>query len=399
MLKNSCIHSFSLLCFLLRIVWFPMLSHAENTHTVPSDKGEPPPGPLPVIVVPGDARLQYEGRFETCGPNEVRCAWSASAATIRFHGTAVNADLNLGNNNRFEVVVDGNPVKVLMVADAPGRHLYSLASNLANADHLVTLFKCTQGYSATVSFFGFQLNQGAVVLPVPVVDRRIEVIGDSISAGVGNEAANEKEAYSPNNENAYWSYGAVAARELGAEFSCFALGGKCLWPDNTIPAVYDRILPLDPKSPLWNFEGWKPNAVLINLGTNDFNKGTPEEEGWVKAYHDFIGRIRKNYPGAMIYLALGPILNDFYPANSQRLTTCRKYIQRVIKECNAGGDTRVRFLEFQTQDQSLGLGAGWHPSLKRHQAMAKQFIAALRNDLGWEPVSTTIPAATPTPVL
>ncbi|XHR28112.1 MAG: SGNH/GDSL hydrolase family protein [Chthoniobacteraceae bacterium] len=371
---------------------FPVTSRGEAIPAVPVDQGAEIPAALPVVVAPSEVKLRYEGRFNTAKPDAVVCAWSASAITIRFHGTAINADMDLVTNNRFEVVVDGVPQKVLAWAETPGRRLYRLASELPDADHTVTIFKCTQGYSPTVSFFGFQLNPGAAVLNVPAANGRIEVIGDSISTGVGNEAANEKEPYSANNENAFWSYGAITARAFGAEYACYALGGKCLWPDNTISSLYDRTIPLAPASPTWNFEKWKPQVVLINLGTNDFNKGIPEEEGWVKAYHDFVDRVRKNYPEALIYLALGPILNDEYPAGANRLSICRKYIQRVKNECNAGGDPQVRFLEFYTQDRSLGLGAGWHPSVKRHQYMAKQFSAAIEKDLGW---TQAVPSAVP----
>jgi len=365
---------------------------AENIPSVPNDNGATSPSALPVAVEPGDANVRYAGRFDMSAPGAARCSWSASSIAIRFHGTAINAELDLGEN-RFEVVVDGVPVKVL-TADEKGRHLYSLASGLPDSDHTALLFRCTQAYSGPVSFYGFQLNPGATVLPPTPTERRIEVIGDSISTGVGNEAANEKEPYSPKTDNAYWAYGAVAARAFGAEYTCFALGGKCLWPDNTLPSVYDRVFPLDPKSPLWDFAGPKPEVVLINLHTNDFNKGVTDHEGWVKAYHDFVDHIRKNYPDATIYLAVGPMVSDFYPAGAQRLTTARNDIQRVVKECNDGGDAKVHLIEFATQDDSLGLGAGWHPSLKRHQAMAKQFVSAIQQDLGWTPAA---PAPSPTP--
>ena len=50
----------------------------------------------------------------------------------------------------------------------------------------------------------------------------MEVIGDSISCGYGNEAANEHEHFSPTTENAYFSYGAIAARAFNADYTCIA---------------------------------------------------------------------------------------------------------------------------------------------------------------------------------
>ena len=150
--------------------------------------------------------------------------------------------------------------------------------------------------------------------------------------------------------------------------------------------IYDLILPRQPDS-VWKFDAPAPEVVLINLCTNDFGKTNPEEEGWTKAYHDFIGQLRKNYPEATIYLAIGSMMSD-WPAERHPLTTARGYIQRVVKECNSAGDSKVHFLEFATQDRVLnGLGADWHPSIKTDQIMAGTFIAAVRKDLGWTPAS------------
>jgi lysophospholipase L1-like esterase len=237
----------------------------------------------------------------------------------------------------------------------------------------------------TSKFLGFQLNQGAGLLPASAAERHLEVIGDSITAGYGNEGASNKEHFSPGTENAYWTYGAVTARAFGADYVCIAWSGRCLWPYNTIPSIYDRTLPLEADS-TWNFTGPKPQVVLIDLGSNDFAHGAPEEEGWVKAYHEFIAHIRTNYPDTVVYLAIGPMVSDSWPA-PKTLTTVRGYIQRVIQESNASGDAKIHYLEFAPQDGSTGYGADWHPSLKTHQRMAQTFIEAIQKDLGWQPVA------------
>jgi len=192
------------------------------------------------------------------------------------------------------------------------------------------------------------------------------------------------ESFSPATENAYLSYGAVAARAFNANYTCIAWSGKKLWPDNTIVELYDRILPTQPE-PVWKFDALKPQAVLINLCTNDFGRGDPEQEGWVKAYHAFINQVRKNYPDATIYLALGSMMNDWSPERHP-LSDARGYIQRVVKECNLSGDAKIHFLEFAPQKLSDGIGANFHPSAKTDQIMADKLINTLQKDLGWVPV-------------
>ena len=374
---------------------FLLFSHPgraeEARGALPSDDGSTTISPLPVQVAPDHKCLGYSGRFETKGAEAAICSWPASAATLRFRGTAVAANLGVGGN-RVEVVLDGKPLKILTGnpaesgAPAPAPRLYSLAAGLPDGEHVVTLLKCTEPNCGNVQICGFQLADGGTVLPAVVPKRKIEVIGDSISAGYGNEAASQREHFSPATENAYWTYGAMAARAAGADYTCLAWSGRKLWPTFTLPEIYGRTLPRDASS-VWSGDTLKPDVILINLCTNDFNsKVAPEEEPWVKAYHEFIARLRKDAPDATIYCAIGPMLTDSYPAGANAATNARRCIQRVVKESNDHGDAKVHFLEFATQDPAVdGVGADWHPNVKTQQKMADKFLAALKQDLGWEP--------------
>lgn len=349
------------------------------------------PTSLPVQVPPDHSGLSYSGRFDKKNPGAAVCAWPASAVTLRFRGTAANANLGVGGN-RVQVIVDGKPVKVLTgdpkeaAGAAPTPRLYSLATGLPDGEHVVTLLKCTEASCGNVQFTGFQLSEGATVLPTVAPTRKIEVIGDSISAGYGNEAASQGEHFSAATQNAYWTYGAIAARAAGADYTCLAWSGRKLWPTFTLPSIYDLTLPRDPAS-AWGGDTKKPDVILVNLCTNDFNsKEAFDLEGWVGAYHEFIARLRKDAPDATIYCAIGPMLTDSYPAGAQAATKARQCIQRVVKESNDRGEAKVHFLEFATQNPFVdGVGADWHPNIGTHQKMADKFLAALKQDLGWEP--------------
>jgi hypothetical protein len=64
------------------------------------------------------------------------------------------------------------------------------ASNLPNTEHTLTLVKRTEASIGSCQFLGFEL--GGELLPAPARPaRRIEVIGDSICCGTGDEAVNE----------------------------------------------------------------------------------------------------------------------------------------------------------------------------------------------------------------
>jgi len=346
--------------------------------------------PLPVAIPADHAAVRYSGRFEKKEDAAMVCAWPASAVTLRFQGTGAVASLGIGGN-RVLVVVDGKPVKVLtgnaqeIGKVVPTVKLYSLAEGLPAGEHTITLVKITEANLGNVAFSGFQLPDGAAAKESPAPERKIQVIGDSISAGYGNEAASQKDHFSAETENAYFTYGAMAARDFGADYTCQAWSGRTMWPKFTLPEVYGRTLPRDAAS-VWAGDTKKPDVILVNLCTNDFSKGAPEEEGWVAAYHAFLAQLRKEAPDATIYCAHGPMISDSYPAGGQAATKSRLYIQRIVKECNDAGDAKVHYLEFPTQNIAAdGVGADYHPNLVTHRKMADKFAAAIKQDLGWEP--------------
>ena len=339
--------------------------------------------PLPVAVAPSDPRLRYEGRFDTTDAAGPRCAWSASAVALRFQGAALNVRLADGDSDRYQVIVDGQPAAVL--APRNGTHLYRVFQAARSGTHTVALVKRTEAFFGTTQFLGFQFSQGGKLLPLPPRPaHRIEVIGDSISCGYGNEAKDQNEHFSALTENAALSYGAVAARALGAEYVCVAWSGRLMWPKNTMPEIYDRTLPLDPGS-RWDFSRWVPQAVVINLSTNDFAGGTPDREGWTAGYEAFLAHVRTLYPKALIYCATSPMLWG------KPIAIAKDYLTQIVQDENAAGDKNVRLLVFATQDGGKnGFGADWHPSLKTDALMGEAMAAALGGDLGWKPMTKAL---------
>jgi hypothetical protein len=152
-----------------------------------------------------------------------------------------------------------------------------------------------------------------------------------------------------------------------------------MWPDNTIPAIYDLVLPTQP-TPTFNFKQPAPQAVVINLATNDFGPGNPDETNWTGAYEAFIKRVWAHYPKAIVYCATGSMMSDGFPPDRKALSTLVGYLQRMIARMD---DKRLRLIQFDPQKMEDGLGSDWHPSVKTDGIMAAKLVAALKHDLGW----------------
>lgn len=335
---------------------------------------------LPQKVAAGDANVQYIGRWDTRDAGGPRCSWPGSSVILRFDGTALNALIDFHGQDRFQVIVDGETKSV--IKPEKGQTLYRVVEGLKSGEHTVELVKRTEVFVGTPQIKGFELD-GKILPPPARASRRIEIVGDSISCGYGNEDTDANKHFSNDTENNYMTYGAIAARAVKAEYVCVAWSGRKMWPDNTTPELYDRSLGNDGTGK-WDFSTWIADAVIINLATNDFGKGNPDEKGWTDAYKAFIARVRKVYPNAQVYCAAGTMMSDGYPPKQNARTTLLGYLNKIVSDVNQAGDKKVSVLDFGVQDIGKdGIGGDWHPSIKTHQKMAAKLEAALKKDLGW----------------
>lgn len=327
------------------------------------------------------------GRFERTeeGP---WFAWSGSSATVRFRGSGLSVELLDSGPNRYCTLVDGQLAREVVVT-GPGRHLRQLARDLPEGEHVVTFYRLTEPMVGETQLLGFHLPAGGMLLPPPAPrGRRIEIIGDSISAGYGNEAAEGNAPWSPETENHYLTYGALAARELDADLVTIAWSGKGVstnrgTPDPVLmPELWRYSVPQRPGS-LWTFDAPPPHVVLVALGDNDFAEGVQDTSGFAGAYARFVDDVRSTYSEALILCCHGPLLSDDWPPGSRALTTVRESLEQVVRRRQAQGDTRVEVLAHAPVSEEEGYGADWHPSLATHRRMASTLVERLRARLGW----------------
>lgn len=326
----------------------------------------------------GEAALQFVGRIDRRDAAGPRFAWSGTGVVARFSGSDASVSLNGGGAVEFTLLIDG-VLQPKVVTNATTQ-TYALASGLAPGEHVLELYRRSEASVGVSQLLSFDLGAGGQLLPPPPVTRRIELIGDSISAGYGNEGTTtDCGPFSPAFENHYLTYGAITARALGAELSTVAWSGKGVVYNydtdrvNPMPLLYDRVLPNDPAS-VWDFSV-APDAVVINLGTNDYSTADdPPQDVFVPAYVALLERVRQGYPDAFILTTVGNLLFG------QDIPDARAAIAAAVAEFQARGNDRVAVWEMNVANTAPG--CDYHPSLATHQAMADALTAQLRSVLG-----------------
>ena len=342
------------------------------------------PEALPVQVPAADANIRYIGRWDTAAQAGPTAAWTASEVLAKVQATAINAKLS--GSGYYQVVIDGEPTSV--IGFKKGEELYSVATGLDDKPHTVEIFRRNEGAGGSFTFKGLELSQGGKMLPPPPAsDKRILVIGDSISCGYGNESKGGNPA---DKQNGYLTYGPIAARNFASEVQVVAWSGRKLWPSNTMVDLYDSTYPGCKTK--YDLTKWVPGVVVIDLGTNDFGHDktkVPDEKGWTDAAKAFIKTIRTTAPDAHIFLATGPMwIGNQDPWN--------KYVKSVVKDLNDAGDAKVHYLPFAIQDTKKdGMGGDWHPNVITHTKMGAKLTAAIEKDAGWKVVAGAASDAKP----
>jgi lysophospholipase L1-like esterase len=336
----------------------------------------------------GSAAVQLMGRFDHDDSTPALFGWVGSALTLRFTGTGATIQLS-GTDDRYAVLIDGVLASSLLKVTSKGT--FEVAKGLAAGTHDVVIWRRTESTWWSSSYLGVEITGGQLLPPPARPDRRIEIYGDSITAGYGLDGKGPNCTVSQDNSNHYLTYGAVTARALSAELHTVAWSGIGMYRNYgqtaptadspTMPKVYDRIMPSPPSDPAidnaWDFSRWQPHAVVINLGTNDASTNGDPGTPYRTAYLDFVRSLRQKYPDTFFVLSIGPMLAD------SALTAIRTHIQAVIKTRADEGDSRMSYLEFPTQVAADGYGCDWHPSPATNAKMADLLVAELKKQLSW----------------
>jgi lysophospholipase L1-like esterase len=322
-------------------------------------------------------------------------SWGPIYLKAKFEGTSVGIKLKDAANT-FAYSIDGGPMKVLGPTSATE---HALASGLADGEHTLELARRSEGGFGKTVVGGLVLDPGKNLLaPEPRPAHKIEIIGDSISAGYGDEGGGGN---TPANQNGYMAYGPQLARMLDAEWSVVAHSGQGMYRNGceALPPTARHMpdefkLTQHPAVPggNWDFGAWKPDVLVIALGTNDFSDyppgscAHPTDDAFESAYGAFIDFARGVYPKAEIF-ALGTFLSTA----SNQFGTCNQDICNVIGAKKAAGDAHLHCVDpgFTSTtgawlpDGTYYVGDWTHPTVASHTLIANRLRDIIRPVMGW----------------
>ncbi|MDX2019388.1 MAG: GDSL-type esterase/lipase family protein [Deltaproteobacteria bacterium] len=325
--------------------------------------------PRPVMFGADDPRVLYLGRWDRTDSARPNTDWAGAGVRIRMRGTGVRARFGVWTGKpMYQVVVDGVPKSVLKVPAVD--EWTNVVSDLPPGPHVLELFLRTEPVLGRHEIAGFEVT-GELEQALPA-KHRIEFIGDSITCGYGNEAKSVNEPFSAEGENNFLAYGSLTARALEADAATIAISGRRLTGIDGMPDAWEGTVG-GARKPAWDFSRWKPEVVVINLGTNDFDAPAAEQPSsadFVARYDAFVTRIRQVYGDVFIFCTTGPMLAE-------------AATQAFVNKRNAANDKRVFFVDFGTQLPGDGLGGDYHPSLKTHAKMATKLTDAIKAQTGW----------------
>jgi lysophospholipase L1-like esterase len=327
--------------------------------------------------MPGTVRpLQsaVHGRALRQGSGFVR-QWPGSYFETAFAGRAVYFRLGAGQVIAH-VLVDGKLVRTL-VRPAEGNFR---VSGLAPGRHRVRIEIANESQDAPTAFGGFFADRSVKPLPLAPRPRQIEFVGDSYTVGYGNRSPTRQCT-----EDRVWettdtskAFGPLLATRYGADYQVNAISGRGVVRSydgadvDALPVAYPFIL-LDKKQ-AYRDASWRPQLIVVGLGTNDFSTKLHSGERWRSrddlhadfeaSYFRFIRQLRSRSPRAFILLWATDTANGEVAAESRRVTDRLK----------ASGEVRLAFVEIPGLAFS---GCNFHPSLADDRAIADRLATVI----------------------
>ncbi|MGL4798929.1 MAG: GDSL-type esterase/lipase family protein [Cellulosilyticaceae bacterium] len=350
-----------------------------------------------------DQGLSYRGRT-LVEKDKTWMNWTCAGVQFQCRGSKVEVELEaewvMENGNVlspwFALCLDDNETATKVFELKEGCHWYTLYEGDEDRCHQVRLIKRTEAQHGRSALRRIAIEGEGDLCPLPYEGRyNIEFVGDSITCGYGNGALDPGEGFLPAHEDGLHTYATGVADYFKAALGCVSVSGIGVYSSYTdqdcrntqylMKDVYDYADYFVEKASRgkvttqWDFGKFKPDLIVVNLGTNDrsYLQYDYEErtEAFQEAYKALLRQIReKNGSHPKILCAIGGMAPAIYAIIDEA-------VQDYKKESH---DQDVSTMCFGDQREEEGMGANGHPSLQTHERMAKEMIQKIQDWLQWQ---------------
>lgn len=302
--------------------------------------------------------------------------WSSSGFSFAFIGTGFIISLGKYHADApayVKIVVDGTRRQRFAVVDGSEK---LIIEGLTDKRHRVDVYRVTEG-NEPVLFDSICLSGKETSFRNPPFGspRKIEFIGDSITAGYGVLGRSTDPDYQTYQQDSTYSYAYLTAEMFDADARYICVSGKgivCNCDGNREDVKAGEFCDYLTRNGGKTDDGWTADVVVINIGTNDAG-GPAALSEFSEAAEDLIGKVRGRYPEAHIIWLYG-MMNQFYSDT----------LKDVIKKVNAS-DSKVHFLFVDSiSNQQNETGANGHPNVRASVRVATLLFKKIRSVTGWK---------------
>ncbi|WP_175574332.1 SGNH/GDSL hydrolase family protein [Teredinibacter haidensis] len=335
------------------------------------------------LTPPTDANIQQLGRMQIDKYGSATFGYPGTGFRFRTTSTEVSATLkSTGEESYMAVRVDGGqPARIKLPTDKQEITIFSQESSQPREIEFIYHSETWQGI---VSLYGFRLADGRLLTAAARPEKRLLVVGDSVTCGAGaNRDGNEDCGMNNRWWNAHKSYGWLTGEALDAQVQLVCYGGRGLirsWNgarDELNAPDYYQLTIAENNAEKWQQSRFPADLIVVSLGTNDFSLGIgalPTEEEFAPAYVSFVQTLLQDHPKADIILTDGAIVNDNDPERPQR-TVLRSYLQQTRKLVDS---ERVHVFN---ASHFPGDSCDAHPTGPQHKMMSEELVAFIRREL------------------
>lgn len=328
--------------------------------------------------------FSYMGRV-SIENNQAEFNWPGTMISTLFEGETLGIKIVGGESNYFNVWVDEQSAWVLY---APVDSIYWFPEALRAGRHRLKIVKRTEADMGMAHFSGIYIEKWAFSPEKSANNRRLMFIGNSITCGYGSEGKDKTEHFSPATENCDKSYATILARAFNAQYQLVSHSGLGMvrnYGDKQKLSVKVKPMPArleylfdNNSSEQYDLNCFCPDAVVINLGTNDFStKPFPDETDFIDAGIKLIRKIRSSFPGVKIFCITGPMTNE----------PCYSYTKKMVESVRDEMNTKdIIFIGVPVDllDVDSDLGADWHPSYRGQIKTANLILPVMATVLNWD---------------